>query len=48
VESRHNGGPPLPRHPDFGNYATLRFGIDYQRQRIAWLRWISRQLDGSI
>src|SRR5262249_38316625 len=43
VESRHNGGPPPPRHPDFGNYATLRFGIDYQRQRIAWLRWISRQ-----
>ena len=48
VESRHNGGPPPPRHPDFGNYATLRFGIDYQRERIAWLRWISRQLDGSF
>ena len=48
VESRHNGGPPPPRHREFGNYATLRFGIDYQRQRIAWLRWISRQLDGSF
>ena len=43
VESRHNGGPPPVTHPDFGSYATLKCGIDYERQRIAWLRWISRQ-----
>lgn len=47
VESRHNGGPPPPGHPDFGNYATLRFGIAYQRQRIDWLRWIRQQLEES-
>jgi len=47
VESRHNGGPPAPGHPDFGNYATLWFGIAYQRQRIAWLQWISEQLKDS-
>jgi DNA-binding PadR family transcriptional regulator len=41
VESRHNDGPPPVTHPDFGSYATLKFGIDYERQRIAWLQWIS-------
>jgi Virulence activator alpha C-term len=42
VQSRHDGGPPPVTHPDFGNYATLRCGIDYERQRIAWLAWMSR------
>jgi len=41
VESRHNGGPPPVTHPDFGSYATLKYGIGYERQRIAWLQWIS-------
>lgn len=41
VESRHNGGPPPVTHPDFGSYATLKYGIDYERQRIAWLQWMS-------
>jgi hypothetical protein len=27
-------------HPDFGSYATLKCGIEYERQRIAWLRWV--------
>ena len=44
VESRHHGGPPPVTHPDFGNYATLRCGIDHERQRIAWLGWMSQQL----
>lgn len=44
VQSHHDGGPPPVTHPDFGNYATLRCGIDYERQRIAWLAWMSRQL----
>jgi len=30
-------------HPDFGSYATLKCGIEHERQRIAWLRWIVRQ-----
>jgi DNA-binding PadR family transcriptional regulator len=46
VESRHDGGPPPVTHPDFGNYATLRCGISYERHRIAWLRWMSEQLAG--
>lgn len=44
VESRHGGGPPPVTHPDFGSYATLRCGIDYERQRIGWLGWMTRQL----
>ena len=44
VESRHQGGPPPATHPDFGSYATLRCGIDYERQRIAWLQWMDQQL----
>lgn len=44
VESRHKGGQPPVTHPDFGNYAALRCGIDYEHQRIGWLRWMSEQL----
>jgi DNA-binding PadR family transcriptional regulator len=44
VEGRHGGGPPPVTHPDFGSYATLRCGLDYERQRIAWLKWMTGQL----
>jgi len=43
VEARHHAGPPPVTHPDFGSYATLKCGIEYERQRIAWLRWMVRQ-----
>jgi Virulence activator alpha C-term len=43
VESRHNGPPPVT-HPEFGSYATLKCGIDHERQRIAWLQWLGQQL----
>jgi len=43
VESRHHDGPPPVTHPDFGNYATLKCGIEFERQRIAWLRWMVGQ-----
>ena len=43
VQGRHDGGAPPVTHPDFGNYATLRCGIDYERQRIGWLEWIGQQ-----
>jgi len=44
IESRHGDGPPPVTHPDFGNYATLRCGITYERHRIAWLEWMTLQL----
>lgn len=43
VESRHDGPPPAT-HPEFGSYATLKCGIDHERQRIAWLQWLDQQL----
>ena len=43
MESRHHAGPPPVTHPDFGSYATLKCGIEYERQRIAWLRWMVRE-----
>jgi len=33
-----------PRSPQFGNYATLRRGIGYERERVAWYRWILARL----
>jgi virulence activator alpha len=47
VESRHRAGPPPVTHPDFGSYATLKCGIEYERQRIAWLRWMVRQFNSN-
>jgi len=32
------------RSPAFGNYATLRRGIGYEREYLGWLRWLIRQL----
>jgi DNA-binding PadR family transcriptional regulator len=46
VESRHHAGPPPVTHPDFGSYATLKFGVEYERQRIDWLRWMVGQFTG--
>ena len=40
MESRPDAGPRPVTHPDFGSYATLKCGIEYERQRIAWLRWV--------
>lgn len=44
VRTRHGDEPPPAGHPDFGSYATLRCGIEYERQRIAWLTWMTQQL----
>jgi DNA-binding PadR family transcriptional regulator len=46
IESRHGNGPPPASHPEVGSYATLNYGIGYERHRIAWLEWMSQQLPG--
>jgi DNA-binding PadR family transcriptional regulator len=38
------GGPPAPGDPRFGNYATLRCGMGYERHRAEWCRWMLAQL----
>ena len=44
----HHAGPPPVTHPDFGSYATLKCGIEYERQRIAWLRWMVEQFTSHL
>lgn len=34
------------RHPQFGNYATLRLGLATEEQRVAWCRWMASTLVG--
>jgi DNA-binding PadR family transcriptional regulator len=36
-----------PGTPGFADYATLRRGIGYERGRLAWVRWLIGQLEGS-
>jgi DNA-binding PadR family transcriptional regulator len=33
--------------PRFGNYATLVRGIGYEKEYVAWCRWLIAQFDGS-
>jgi hypothetical protein len=35
-------------HSDFGSYATLKCGIEYGRQCIAWLRWMVEQFTSHL
>ncbi|MEU7838612.1 MULTISPECIES: PadR family transcriptional regulator [unclassified Nonomuraea] len=41
------GGPPPFGDPRFGNYATLRCGLGYERHRAEWCRWMIDQLGDS-
>ncbi len=36
------------RDPRFGDYATLRRGVAFERGRLAWSRWLLRRLDAEI
>ncbi|NRQ34062.1 PadR family transcriptional regulator [Nonomuraea sp. NN258] len=38
------GSPPAFGDPGFGNYATLRCGLSYERHRADWCRWMIAQL----
>jgi DNA-binding PadR family transcriptional regulator len=42
VRARH--GPEPPGTAEFADYATLRRGIGHERGRLAWVRWLRRQL----
>jgi DNA-binding PadR family transcriptional regulator len=41
-QMRAEEGPKLldPSEPAFGNHATLRRGIGYERELVAWCRWL--------
>jgi DNA-binding PadR family transcriptional regulator len=42
------GDPPPFGDPSFGNYATLRCGLSYERHRAEWCRWMLGQLSESL
>jgi DNA-binding PadR family transcriptional regulator len=37
-------GASHPQHPNFGNYATLRYGIAIEEMREEWCRWMAATL----
>jgi DNA-binding PadR family transcriptional regulator len=47
VTGDHPGGVPARTHVDFGNYVTLRFGIDAVRTTVEWCSWVIELLDGA-
>ena len=40
----HRAGAHVPDHPRFGNYATLRMGVAYERVRQEWCAWMAAKL----
>jgi DNA-binding PadR family transcriptional regulator len=42
------GEVPAVGDPTFGNYATLRCGIGYERHRAEWCKWMIAQLSKSL
>lgn len=40
---------PIKVHePIFGDYATLQIGLRYEREYVAWCRWLAEQLEASL
>lgn len=40
---------PIRVHePLFGDYATLQIGLRYEREYVAWCRWLAEQLEASL
>jgi DNA-binding PadR family transcriptional regulator len=41
---RTSGGKPHYHEPRFGDYATVRMGVAYEREYVTWCRWMIEQL----
>ena len=41
---RTSGGKPDSHEPRFGDYATVRMGVAYEREYVTWCRWMIEQL----
>jgi DNA-binding PadR family transcriptional regulator len=44
---QESGGKPHPNEPRFGDYATVRMGVAYEREYVTWCRWMVEQLQQS-
>jgi PadR family transcriptional regulator AphA len=43
-----SGGRPHPTEPLFGDYATVRKGVAYEREYVMWCRWMIEQLQQTL
>ena len=44
IESE-TGATPRPDEPRFGDYATVRMGVAYEREYMTWCRWVIEQFE---
>lgn len=42
---RESQGAPRPDEPLFGDYATVRMGVAYEREYMLWCRWVIQQFE---
>lgn len=47
IEEAHQGGP-RPSEPRFGDYATVRIGVAYEREYMHWCDWVIQQFEQEI
>ncbi len=47
IEQESEGGP-RPDEPLFGDYATVRRGVAYEREYMTWCRWVIQQLEQTL
>jgi DNA-binding PadR family transcriptional regulator len=47
IEQEREGGP-RPDEPLFGDYATVRRGVAYEREYMTWCRWVIQQLEQTL
>ncbi len=45
---QESAGNPHPNEPRFGDYATVRMGVAYEREYVTWCRWMIEQLQQSL
>jgi len=41
-------GIPKPSDPRFGDYATVRVGVAYEREYVTWCRWMIEQFEQEL
>lgn len=47
IEQKSEGGP-RPDEPLFGDYATVRMGVAYEREYMMWCRWVIQQFKRAL
>jgi len=48
LEERWGTGLTRQNVPDFGDYLTVKRGVGYEREYIAWLQWVLAILEERV